>query len=103
MQDRIRSRATGAITQGTPPQGGHPWWNLFISNKILVWKIFATQKLQYTRIQLYIIFLCCVKYQRPQQQLISLQVLLSASLVIGTEKPISIFGFVQCKYIWFSW
>ena len=24
-------------------------------------------------------------------------------LVIATEYPISIFGFVQCKYIWFRW
>ena len=24
-------------------------------------------------------------------------------LVIATEKPINIFGFVQCKYIWFRW
>jgi len=47
-----------------PPAGrGTPWWNLFVSNKILVSKIpwFRSD----TRIQLYILFLCCVKYQGP--------------------------------------
>jgi len=32
-----------------------------------------------TRMQLCIIFLCCVEYQGPQQQLISLQIRLSVS------------------------
>ena len=46
-----------------PAGRGPPWWNLFVSNIILLWKIpwFRSD----TRIQLYIIFLCCVKYQGP--------------------------------------
>ena len=79
-QGRIKGGATGAIAPSSRPQRVLPWWNLFVSNKILVWKIswFRSD----TRIQLYIIFLCCVKYQGvkgPHQQLISLQVWLSAS------------------------
>jgi len=66
------SEGDGCNCPGPPAARGPPWWNLFVSNKILVWKIswFRSD----TRLQLYIIFLCCVKYQGPQQQLISLQV-----------------------------
>ena len=55
--------ARGAIAPGPRCKGDPLWWNLFVSNKILVWKIswFRSD----TRIQLYIIFLCCVKYPRP--------------------------------------
>ena len=62
MQGRIKGGgATVAIAPGPPLQGGPPWWNLFVSDKILVWKIswFRSD----TRKQLYIIFLCCIKYQ----------------------------------------
>ena len=38
--------------------------NLFVSNKILVWK--SSWFRSDTRIQLYVIFLRCVKYQGPQ-------------------------------------
>ena len=59
-QGRIKGGAMGAIAPGPPLEGGPPWWTLFVSNKILVWKIpwFRSD----TRIQLYIIFLCCVNY-----------------------------------------
>ena len=36
--------ATGAIAPGPPLQGGPPWWNFFVSNKILVWKVFVVQR-----------------------------------------------------------
>ena len=35
----LRGRAKGAIAPGPPLQGRPPRWNLFVSNKILVWKI----------------------------------------------------------------
>ena len=57
-QARIKGGgATGEIAPGPS------WWNLFVSNKILVWKIswFRSD----TRIQLYIISLCYVKHQGP--------------------------------------
>ena len=50
-----------------PPAGrGPPWWNLFVSNKILVWKIPR--------------FRSDTSIKGPQQQLISLEIWLSASL-----------------------
>ena len=53
-QGRIKGGATGAIAPGPPLQEGPPWWNLFISNKILVWKIFVIQK-RYMNTTLYCI------------------------------------------------
>jgi len=50
--------ATEAIAPGPPLQGVPPW-NLFVLNKILVWKM--------------CVILCCVSIRGPQQQLISLQ------------------------------
>jgi len=72
----LRGEGNGGNCPGPPAARGPRWWNLLVSNKILVWKFswFRSD----TRIQLYIIFLCCVKYQGPQQQLISLQVRLFA-------------------------
>ena len=35
-----------------------PWWNLFVSNKILVWKFFVIQKRYKTTTLYYCIFLC---------------------------------------------
>ena len=77
-QGRIKNGETGNCS-GAPAGSGPPWWNLFAAYKILIWKIFVINIVHSTRMQLYIIFLCCVKYQGPQQQLISLQVWLSAS------------------------
>jgi len=42
-QGRIKGEETGAIAPGPPLQRGPPWWNLFVSNKILAWKIFVIQ------------------------------------------------------------
>jgi len=38
-QVRIKGGVTGAIAPAPPLLGGSPWWNLFVSNKIFVWKI----------------------------------------------------------------
>jgi len=38
-QGRVKGGATGEIAPRPPIQGGPPLWNLFVSNKILVWKI----------------------------------------------------------------
>jgi len=38
-QDRIKGGATGAIAPPPPLWEAPPWWNLFVSNKIRVWKI----------------------------------------------------------------
>jgi len=77
-QGRIKGGTMGAIAPGPPLEGGPPWWNLFVSNKILVWKIpwFRSD----TRMQLYIIFLCCVECQGLPTGIDSLQVCLSADL-----------------------
>jgi len=66
-----------AIAPGPPLQGAP-------SDEIYLFQIkYSFEKISWfrsdTRIKLYIIFLCCVKYQGPQQQLISLQVWLFAS------------------------
>ena len=81
-QFRAQSRAglrgsNGGNCPGPPAARGIRWWNLFVSNKILVWKISWIRS--DTRMQLYVIFLCCIKHQGPQQQLISPQVWLSVS------------------------
>jgi len=79
-QGRIKGRGgpTGTIAPGPPLQRDPPRWNLFVSNKIFVWKVswFRSD----TRIQLYIILLyVALSFKSPQQQLNSLQVWLSAS------------------------
>jgi len=58
----LRGEQRGQLPRA-PRWKGPSRWNLFASNKILVWKNpwFRSD----TRIQLYIIFLCCVKYQGP--------------------------------------
>jgi len=43
-QGQIKWGATGEIAPGPPLQGGPPWWNLFVSNKMLIWKMFVSQK-----------------------------------------------------------
>jgi len=59
----LRGGATEAFAPGPPLQEGPTWWNLFVSNKILVWKIFVIQKRYKNTTLLYIILLCCIKYQ----------------------------------------
>jgi len=58
---------------------GAPVMKFIVSNKILVWNIFAIQKRYKLTTLLYIIFLCFVKYQGHRQQPISLHVWRSAS------------------------
>ena len=53
-QGRIKGGAMGVIAPGPPLQGAPPWWNLFVSNKLLVWKIFVIQK-RYKNTTLYYI------------------------------------------------
>jgi len=60
-----------------PLQGGPPWWNLFVSNKLLVWKIFVIQK-RYKNTTILISYVV-LSIEGPQQQLITLQVWPSAS------------------------
>jgi len=48
----------GGNCPGLPAARRPPWLNLFVSNKLLVWKIWCFRR--YTRMQPYIIFLCCV-------------------------------------------
>ena len=55
---------------GPPAARGPPWWNLFVSNKILVWKIFVIQKWHKNTTLLYSYVLLSMK--GTQQQLISL-------------------------------
>ena len=43
MQGRIKG-GKRSNCPGPPAARGPPWWNLFVSNKTLVWKIFAIQK-----------------------------------------------------------
>jgi len=58
--------------------GNSSWWNLLVSNKIIVRKIFVIQKrFKNTTLPLYSNVALSIKV--PQQQLISLQVWLSAS------------------------
>ena len=57
----IKGRIKGGIFPGPPTARSPRWWNLIVSNKILVWKIVVVQK----RYNSAIIFLCCVKYQGP--------------------------------------
>jgi len=78
IQGRIKwGGATGAIAL---------WGNLFVSNKMLVWKIFVIQK-RYNNTTLYCIPMLRLSVRSPQQQLISLQVWLSA-------------GFSNRNWIW---
>ena len=70
-QVRLRGGgATGAIAPGPS------WWKVFVSNKILVWKMFVIQK-RYKNVTLYTYV--ALSTMGPQQQLISLQLWLSAS------------------------
>jgi len=50
--------SNGGNCPDTPLHAGPPWWTLFVSNKVLVWKTswFRSD----TRIRLYLIFLCWV-------------------------------------------
>ena len=85
-QGRIKGAQRGDCP-GPPVAKGPPWWNLFVSNKILVSKIFVIQNnsILYSYIPLSI--------KGPQQQLISLQVWLSASF--------SNRYWIACKYFRF--
>ena len=65
----LRGGATGAIAPGPPLQGGPPWWNLFVSNEILGWKIFVIQKRYKNTTLLYSYVLSSMK--GTQQQLIT--------------------------------
>jgi len=64
-QGRIKRGQWGQLPQA-PAARYPPWWNLFVSNKILVWKIFVVQK-RYKNTTLYYIPMLR-KYQRPPTQ-----------------------------------
>ena len=75
----IKGGATGAIATGSPLEGA-PRDEIYLFQMKYSFENFRdSEGGSDTRIQLYIIFLRCAKYQGPQQQLISLQVWLSAS------------------------
>jgi len=86
----LRGKGNGVIVPGPPLQIKYSFENF-------LW--FRSD----TRVQLCIISYVTLSIRGPQQQLISLQVWLSASFRNRCWKPTSIFGFVQCKYIWFRW
>jgi len=61
---------------------------------------------RYKNTTLYYIPICCVKYQGvkgPQQQLIYLQIWLSARFNNRYLIACKYFRSVECKYIWFHW
>jgi len=74
---RLRGR-NGGNCPGPPTKRGLPWSHWFVSNKILVWKIFVIQK-RYKNTTLPLYSYLARSIRSPQQQLISLQVWLSAS------------------------
>jgi len=63
-QSRIRGGKRGQLPR-PPAAMGPPRWNLFVSNKIIVWKMFVIQKWYKTTTLYCCIFLCSVKYQGP--------------------------------------
>jgi len=71
-------RGNGGNCPGAPAARGPPWWNLFVSTKILAWKIFVIQK-RYKNTTLPLYSYLALSIRSPQQQLISLQIWLSAS------------------------
>ena len=100
----VRIKGGGAIAPGPPPQGGPPWWNLFVSNKYSFEKFRNSEAIQEYNSILYSYVALHIKGTRaPNSNWFIYKFDCLPVLVIVIEQPICIFGFVECKYIWFRW
>jgi len=97
VQGRIKGGGNGGKYPGIPAARGPPWWNLFVANKLHVWKIFVIQK-RYNNTTVYYIAL---SIRGLQQQLISLQVWLSVSFSNRYWIPYEYFWFCSMQIYWF--
>jgi len=76
-QGRIKGEQRGKLPRAPSCKGDLPGWNLFVSNKILLERFRDSEAIQEYNSILYSYVALSIK--GPQQQLISLQVWLSAS------------------------
>jgi len=85
----------GEIALGPSLQGGAPWWNLFVSNTILVWKFRDSKAIQEYNSTLYSYVALCIKGPNSNWFLGKFGCL--TVLVIAIAQPISIFVFFSIQ------